>query len=136
MARKVYLSVPIVANRDMRTALEIAEVIRSAGHELISPWVIREDPNGGLTAAEVFERDTGAVRRCDAIISDVSTPSHGVGMEVMLAHILGKEVICVYRQGTKLSWMIKGLPDIFLIEFKDRRDLRKKLSMKLGGKDD
>jgi len=134
MVKKVYLSVPIIANRDKRTALEIAGVIKSTGHELISTWVLNEDPNDSLTAAGVFERDANAVRRCDTIIADVSTPSHGVGMEVMLAHTLGKEVICVYRQGTKLSWMVKGLPRVVLIEFKDGRDLREKLSMKLGGK--
>jgi len=134
MAKRVYLSVPIIANRDTRTALEMAGVIKSAGHELISPWVLREDPNGGLNAAGVFERDTNAVRRCDTIVADVSIPSHGVGMEVMLAHTLGKEVICVYRQGTRLSWMIRGLPGAVLVEFKDGRDLREKLSMKLSGK--
>jgi nucleoside 2-deoxyribosyltransferase len=133
MAKKIYLSVPLIANRDARTAIEIAGVIKSAGHELISPWVIRGDPNDGLTAAGVFERDTNAVGRCDMIIADVSTPSHGVGMEVMLAHTLGKEVICVYRQGTRLSWMVKGLPGVVLIEFKDGRELREKLSTKLGG---
>ena len=134
MVKKIYLSVPIIANRDTRTALEMAGVIKSAGHELISPWVLREDPNGGLNAAGVFERDTNAVRRCDTIVADVSIPSHGVGMEVMLAHTLGKEVICVYRQGTRLSWMIRGLPGAVLVEFKDGRDLREKLSMKLSGK--
>jgi len=134
MAKRVYLSVPIIANRDTRTALEMAGVIKSAGHELISPWVLREDPNGGLNAAGVFERDTNAVRRCDTIVADVSIPSHGVGMEVMLAHTLGKEVICVYRQGTRLSWMIRGLPGAVLVEFKDGRDLRENLSVKLSGK--
>jgi len=134
MAKKVYLSVPIIASRDTRTALEIAGVIKSTGHELISPWVIKGDPNDGLTQTGVFERDTNAVRRCDTIVADVSTPSLGVGMEVMLAHTLGKEMICVYRQGTRLSWMIRGLPGAVLIEFKDGRDLREKLSMKLGGK--
>ena len=134
MVKKIYLSVPIIANRDTLTALEIAGVIKSTCHELISPWVLREDPNGGLNAAGVFERDTNAVRRCDTIIADVSTPSLGVGMEVMLAHTLGKEVICVYRHGIRLSWMVKGLPGAVLIEFKDGRDLREKLSTKLGGK--
>jgi len=134
MAKKVYLSVPIISNRDTRTALEIAGVIGSTGHELISTWVLKEDPNGGLDAAGVFERDADGVRKCDTIVADVSIPSHGVGMEVMLAHTLGKEVICVYRQGTRLSWMIRGLPGAVLIEFKDGRDLREKLSMKLSGK--
>lgn len=134
MAERVYLSVPIIANRDTRTGREIAAIIKSAGYELISPWVISEDPNDSLDKAGVFERDASGVMGCDMIIAEVSTPSHGVGMEIMLAHTLGKKVICVYRQGIKLSWMIKGLPDAVLIEFKDEGDLRKKLSMELSGK--
>ena len=134
MAEKVYLSVPIIANRDTRTAREIAGIIKSAGHELISPWVIGKDPNDGLTETGVFERDASGVRGCDMIIAEVSIPSHGVGMEIMLAHTLGKKVICVYHQGAKLSWMIKGFPGAVLIEFKDEGDLRKKLSMELSGK--
>jgi nucleoside 2-deoxyribosyltransferase len=131
---KVYLSVPIIANRDQRTGREIAGAIKSAGHELISPWVISEDPNDGLDAAGVFKRDANAVSGCDIIVADVSVPSHGVGMEIMLAHTLEKKVICVRRQGTKLSWMVKGLPGAVLIEFKDEEDLGKKLSMELSGK--
>ena len=129
---KVYLSVPIIANRDTRTAREIARVIKSAGHELISPWVISEDPNDGLNEAGVFERDVSAVSRCDIIIAEVSVPSHGVGMELMLAHTRGKKVICVHRQGIRLSWMVKGLPGAVLIEFKDEKNLRKKLSIELS----
>lgn len=131
---KIYLSVPIITNRDQRIAREIAGVIESAGHELISPWVISEDPNDGLDAAGVFKRDANAVSGCDIIVANVSVPSHGVGMEIMLAHKLGKKVICVHRQGVKVSWMVKGLSGAVLIEFKDEGDLRKKLSMELSGK--
>jgi nucleoside 2-deoxyribosyltransferase len=131
---KVYLSVPLISNRDMQTALELAGVIKLSGHELISPWVVNEDPNDGLNELGVFERDTNSVMRCDKIVADVSIPSLGVGMEVMLAHTSGKQVICVYRQGTRVSWMVRGMPDAILIEFKDGRDLKEKLSIVLGGK--
>jgi len=128
MVKKVYLSVPLIANRDVRTARRIAKIIEAAGHKIISPWVLKRDPNGNLTKAEVFKRDTNGVRGCDVIVAEASTPSHGIGMELMLAHILGKRIICVYRSGTKLSWMIQGLPNAVLIEYKNERDLRKKLS--------
>jgi nucleoside 2-deoxyribosyltransferase len=134
MIKKVYLSVPLIANRDVRTALEIVSVIKSSGHALISPWVVNEDPNDGLNESGVFERDTNAVLRCDTIVADVSIPSLGVGMEVMLAHTSGKQVICVHRQGTRVSWMVKGMPGAILIEFKDELDLIEKLSMKLSVK--
>lgn len=134
MTKKVYLSVPLISNRDMRTALELAGAIKSSGHELISPWVVNEDPNDGLNESGVFERDTNAVLRCDKIVADVSIPSLGVGMEVMLAHTSGKRVICVHRQGTRVSWMVRGMPAAILIEFRDGQDLKEKLSMELSGK--
>jgi nucleoside 2-deoxyribosyltransferase len=127
MRKRIYLSVPLVVNRDIETAKEIARIIKTTGHEIISDWVLERDPNGGLAEAEVFKRDTEGVRGCDTIIAEVSTPSHGVGMELMLAHLLGKEIICAYRAGTKLSWMIRGLPNAILIEYKNMRDLKEKL---------
>lgn len=127
MRKRIYLSVPLVANRDIEIAREIAQIIKTTGHEIISGWVLKRDPNGGLSEAEVFKRDTSGVRECDTIVAEVSTPSHGVGMELMLAHLLGKEIICVYKTGTKLSWMIRGLPNAILIEYKNMRDLRGKL---------
>jgi hypothetical protein len=130
MAR-VYLSVPLVANRDMQTAKELAGVIKASGHELISPWVIGKNPNNGLDEVGVFKRDTEAVKRSDILVAEVSVPSHGVGMELMLANLLRKKVICVYRRGTKLSWMVKGLPKTALIEYENVRTLGEKLSAQL-----
>jgi hypothetical protein len=75
------------------------------------------------------------VLRCDKIVADVSIPSLGVGMEVMLAHTSGKQVICVHRRGTRVSWMVRGMPGAILIEFRDGRDLKEKLSMELSGKE-
>lgn len=127
MRKKIYLSVPLVVNRDIKIAREIARIIKIANHEIISSWVLKRNPNGGLGVTEVFKRDTEGVKACDAIVAEVSTPSHGVGMELMLAHLLGKEIICVYKAGTKLSWMIRGLPNAILIEYENMRDLREKL---------
>ncbi|MCS7131115.1 MAG: nucleoside 2-deoxyribosyltransferase [Hadesarchaea archaeon] len=133
MRKKIYLSVPLIVNRDLRTARAIARIIKNANHEIISTWVLERDPNGGLSEAEVFKRDTEGVKRCDAIVAEVSTPSHGIGMELMLAHLLGKEIICVHKVGTKLSWMIRGLPNAVLIEYENMSDLRKKLEKFLKG---
>lgn len=133
MVKKVYLSVPLIANRDVRTARQIAKIIEAAGHRIISPWVLKRNPNGNLTKAEVFKRDTNGVRECDVIVAEASTPSHGIGIELMLAHTLGKRIICVYRSGIKLSWMIQGMPNAVLIEYNGTSDLRKKLSTELKG---
>jgi len=131
MDKKVFLSVPLVAARDIKTAQQIADIIKKAGYGIISHWILLENPDENLKPPEVFQRDTSGVRKCDIFVADVSKPSHGVGMELMLARELKKKVICVYRQDTKISWMIKGLPDATLIEYADMDDLEKKLLMEL-----
>jgi 2'-deoxynucleoside 5'-phosphate N-hydrolase len=57
---------------------------------------------------EVYLRDVAWVRGCEAVVAEVSTPSHGVGYEIALALSLGKPVLCCYRAGQKVSKMITG----------------------------
>lgn len=124
---KVYLSVPLIKNRDLALAQRLADAIKASGNELTSPWVVSEDPNQGLDEAGVFKRDVEAVKQSDAVLAEVSVPSHGVGMELFLAGATGKRVICVYKRGTKLSRMVKGMPRAVLIEYEHVQDLEQKL---------
>jgi nucleoside 2-deoxyribosyltransferase len=57
---------------------------------------------------EVYERDIAWIRACDALVAEVSTPSHGVGYEVAFALGLGKPVLCLYREGQPVTKMITG----------------------------
>jgi len=57
---------------------------------------------------EVYIRDVNWIRNCDALIAEVSTPSHGVGYEVAFALGIGKPVLCCYQTGLKVSKMITG----------------------------
>jgi nucleoside 2-deoxyribosyltransferase len=59
---------------------------------------------------EVFDRDTDWIRSCDALIAEVSVPSHGVGYEICFALSAGKPVLCLYQEGRKVSIMITGNP--------------------------
>ncbi len=57
---------------------------------------------------EVYQRDVAWIQACDAVIAEVSTPSHGVGYEIAYALNLGKPVLCCYHHGAKVSKMIVG----------------------------
>jgi nucleoside 2-deoxyribosyltransferase len=63
---------------------------------------------GQVSAREVYERDTDWIRTCEALVAEISTPSHGVGYEVAYALSLGKPVLCVYREGQPISKMLTG----------------------------
>ena len=60
---------------------------------------------------EVYSRDVTWIRGSDALIAEVSAPSHGVGYEIGFALGLGKPVLALYEDGRKVSKMISGNPD-------------------------
>jgi nucleoside 2-deoxyribosyltransferase len=57
---------------------------------------------------EVYQRDIDWIHGCDAMVAEVSTPSHGVGYEVAYALSLKKPVLACYRHGAIVSKMITG----------------------------
>jgi 2'-deoxynucleoside 5'-phosphate N-hydrolase len=121
------LSVPIIANRDLCMAMFIANIIKDLGHELVSSWVVSADPGFTLTPTKVLDRDINGVKDSDVIVAETSVPSHGVGMEIMLAHLKKKTIVCLYRKGTPISRMILGIPGAYLIEYTRDQDLLESL---------
>jgi hypothetical protein len=68
---------------------------------------------------EIYARDTKWIEACDAVVAEVSTPSHGVGYEIAYALGLGKPVLCCFRRGARVSKMITGndSPGLALLEY-------------------
>jgi nucleoside 2-deoxyribosyltransferase len=124
---KVYLAVPIVAHREVDKAKIIANLIRSLGHEIISTWVLGEDPGFSMPTTSVFERDLNGVKRCDILVAEVSKGSHGVGMEVMAAYFFGKPIILLFEEGSRVSHMLLGVPGARLIKYRSQSELITKL---------
>jgi nucleoside 2-deoxyribosyltransferase len=108
----IYFSCSITGGRnDQIIYKSIVDHLLQRGH--IVPTAHLSDRNvTGLEAVvdpnEVFERDVTWVKDCDALIAEVSTPSHGVGYEVALALEISKPVLCLYKQGVRVSKMITG----------------------------
>jgi nucleoside 2-deoxyribosyltransferase len=74
-----------------------------------------------VSPRQVYERDVAWIRACDALVAEVSTPSHGVGYEVAFALSLGKPVLCCHQQGQPVSKMITGNshPNLRLATYQD-----------------
>jgi nucleoside 2-deoxyribosyltransferase len=74
-----------------------------------------------VEAREVFLRDIAWIDACQALVAEVSTPSHGVGYEIAYALEHNKPVLCCYRRGVKVSKMITGnnLPGMRLAQYDD-----------------
>lgn len=64
-------------------------------------------------SSEIYQKDIAWVKRSDALIAEVTTPSLGVGYEIAKAEEWGKPVLALYRVSSdrKLSAMIEGSPD-------------------------
>jgi nucleoside 2-deoxyribosyltransferase len=86
--------------------LEEGHVVPTAS--LARPEVMQQE--GRISPAEVYQRDTDWIDACDALVAEVSTPSHGVGYEIAYALSRGKPVLCCYRQGRRVSKMLLGNP--------------------------
>lgn len=98
--------------RDQPMYAALVAHLQGLGHRVLTAHlaaetVIAED--GGVAAEEVFERDTAWLRDCDAVISEVSTPSHGVGFEIAYALERGKPVLCLAQEGVRISKMLTGI---------------------------
>jgi nucleoside 2-deoxyribosyltransferase len=89
-------------------------------------WGSKEKPQ------EFYDRTIRTITKCDLFIAEVSSPSHGVGMELQMAYEDKIPVIALAKQGVKISPMVLGLPNLLkLIRYKDVSDLEKKLESEL-----
>jgi nucleoside 2-deoxyribosyltransferase len=109
---RIYFSCSITGGRDDE-AIYAALVahLQASGHEVLTAHLASSqalDDEAHLEATAVYERDCAWVRACDAMIAEVSTPSHGVGYEIAYALELGKPVLCCHRLGARVSKMIMG----------------------------
>lgn len=123
---KVYLSVPIVNFYNSELTSILGRILADLGFDISSPWVL-SGKDVGKTPEEIFFRDIGAVKESDILLAEISKPSHGVGMEIMQAYISNKKVILVAREGSNISFLVRGIPNVILVEYRDYRDLEGKL---------
>ena len=95
----------------------IVDHLLEQGHHIPTAHLAREEvmlEERSIDPREVYERDTEWIQGCDALIAEVSTPSHGVGFEIAFALGLGKPVLCCHRHAVPVSKMITGNPSPLL----------------------
>ena len=119
---QAYLSGPIV-NASMRRDdfyRVVIDTLEERGIAVFAPQFLPRLPPSG-----VFKRDVDQVRMSDFLIAEVSNPSLGVGMEIMLAIELVKPVLMFRKNDSgDLSYMAKGADGTALFEYGDLEDVR------------
>jgi len=108
----IYFACAITGGREFESVYQaITAALLADGHEVPTAHIAGADVTAleaVVSPREVYERDAAWIRACDALVAEVSTPSHGVGYEVAFALNLGKRVLCLYREGRIVSKMITG----------------------------
>jgi nucleoside 2-deoxyribosyltransferase len=120
----IYFSCSLTGGRkDEEIYALLVEHLQDGEHEvptahLAHPEVMSLEQT--IDPAEVFARDIDWLKSCDAVVAEVSTPSHGVGYEIAYALFLHKPVLCLYAQDAVVSKMITGNNSRGLVVFSYR----------------
>lgn len=90
---------------------EIVKILKELGHQVPTAHLSQpdvEELEKIVDPVEVYTRDVQWLDHCDAMIAEVSTPSHGVGYEIGYALTNQKPVLCLHQSELRISKMISG----------------------------
>lgn len=140
-AMNIYFSCSLTGGRKDEVVYgAIVDHLESVGHDvptahLAHPEVMQVEKV--IDPAEVYQRDIEWLNNCDAVVAEVSTPSHGVGYEIAYALGSGKPVLCCYKRGVPVSKMIMGnsSASLALVEYMDTADVLASVDEFLSGLD-
>jgi len=110
----IYFACSITGGRQYEGVYQaLTAALLADGHEIPTAHLADSsvsDLEAIVSPGEVYERDVNWIRGADAVLAEVSVPSHGVGYEVGFALEAGKPVLCLYHHGRRVSKMITGNP--------------------------
>jgi 2'-deoxynucleoside 5'-phosphate N-hydrolase len=113
---RVYLAAAMTTPAsEIETVQRLLAAIEAADHVVPTRHVAEKDGilrDSDIANHELAQRDLTWVTGCDALVAEVSTPSHGVGIEVMAARAEGMPVLLLARQGIRVSRLLLGLSGI------------------------
>jgi nucleoside 2-deoxyribosyltransferase len=137
----IYFACSITGGREFEAVYQdLTAALLADGHEVPTAHLAASEVvemEGIVSPAEVYQRDVRWIQDADALVAEVSVPSHGVGYEIAYALHAGKQVLCLFWQGRKVSKMLSGNPDpnLQVWSYQDNQDavvLVRRFMMQLG----
>lgn len=119
----VYFGCSITGGRNEESTYQLmVKTLLEDGHQVPTAHLSRSDVmdlENVVNPVEVYTRDIQWIDNCQAMIAEVSTPSHGVGYEIAFALSIRKPVLCLHRSGIHVSKMISGNknPNLQVMEY-------------------
>lgn len=124
---KIYFTAKTTLNGEKPRYTGIIEAIHHLGHtivsgeQIINPQELQKDRK--LSSEEIFTREKKRMEEADCIVAEVTTPSSGVGGEIVYALIHNKPVLALFYKDAEnqLSPMIAGNPSehLYLEHYED-----------------
>jgi 2'-deoxynucleoside 5'-phosphate N-hydrolase len=112
---KIYFACSITGGREFEPIFQaLVNSMLADGHEVPTAHLAESSVRELeliIQPKEVYHRDVAWIREADALVAEISTPSHGVGYEIGFALGLGKPVLACHRSDRRISKMISGNPD-------------------------
>lgn len=119
----VYLSAPIIHSnlRKDDFCSIVVRVLEEKGITVFAPQFLEPaEPD------VIYKRDVDFVRKSDFLIAEVSNPSLGVGMEIMLSIELMKPVLLFYSSNSeRLSKILEGASGKALFVYDSLEDVER-----------
>jgi nucleoside 2-deoxyribosyltransferase len=114
----IYFACSITGGRAFESVYqEFTRALLADGHEVPTAYLAESNVMAlekVIEPREVYKRDVDWICACDALIAEVSVPSHGVGYEIGYALENAKPVLCLAKEDIAVSKMITGNPHPFL----------------------
>ncbi len=134
----VFASLAVFGGRDyIENCKQLVQYILDHGHCVLNKHIVEDDLHEldeGSTPHQIHDQCKQWISEADIIIAEISTPSHGVGIELEYATQLGKPIFSFYLEKEKknVSKMIMGYKDIKKFSYTSPDDFKKILPEILG----
>ena len=136
---QIYFSCSITGGRnEEKTYQKIVATLEAEGcnvptAHLSTPQVMELE--AVVDPVETYRRDMQWLQEADAVVAEVSTPSHGVGYEIATALQLRKPVFCCFQRQKRVSKIITGntSPGLVLAPYSSDEEVIGLLRQFLGG---
>lgn len=110
----LYFACSVTGGREFEPIYQaLTQALLADGHEIPTAHLADAsvlELEAKVSARQVFDRDLTWIAAADALLAEVSVPSHGVGYEIGCALAADKPVLCLSQHGRKVSKMITGNP--------------------------
>lgn len=116
-----YLSAPIIHSnlRKDDFCTVVIKTLEDKGVTVFAPQLL-----GPAKPHVIYQRDVENVMKSDFLIAEITNPSLGVGMEIMLAIELDKPILLFYNSDIEhLSKMVIGAPGKVLFVYDSLEDV-------------